>query len=218
MSVKPVDAPDQKLHSPRIQNQCRYFTSWIGGYTPDLVPPSMLHFLDCLFYAQLFSTIWTLSTSHYHVADPAAILQQRLNILHCQLELYLHSELIDDMDITLACMREFMLKDPSVGRVNVNFLQAFIAPALCTLEIPERFLGTTPIETLAAFISTSGCKPQVARVTEKRGRKEKCPLPHTARHFLQFQFSLPVVKIRTTKNSEEPEGKSRSRKRDSISD
>ncbi|KAJ6600375.1 hypothetical protein DFH09DRAFT_1070184 [Mycena vulgaris] len=132
------------------------------------------------FYAQLFSTIWTLPTSHYHVADPAASLF---------LELYLHSELIDDMDITLPCVREFMLKD---------------SPSSPTFEIPERFLGTTPIETLAAFISTSGCELQEVRVTEKRVEEEKCPLPHTARHFLQFQFSLP--KIRTIKNSEEPEG------------
>ncbi|KAJ7142460.1 hypothetical protein C8R44DRAFT_865802 [Mycena epipterygia] len=89
-------------------------------------------------WAQLTSL--TLQRVYMHECVP--VLQQTLNILHCQLELYLHSEPFDDMAITLPCVTELTLK-----------------------PIPERFLGMTPIETLAAFISTLGYELQEVRIT-----------------------------------------------------
>ncbi|KAJ7756713.1 hypothetical protein B0H14DRAFT_3599218 [Mycena olivaceomarginata] len=42
---------------------------------------------------------------------------------------------------------------------NVS-IQIFFVHALCGLEIPERFLGRDPIDSLASFIAKSGCKLQ----------------------------------------------------------
>ncbi|KAF7334427.1 F-box domain-containing protein [Mycena venus] len=161
-------------------------------------------------WAQLTSL--TLQRVYLHECVP--ILQQTLNILHCQLELFL-SELTDNIDITLPRVRELTLKDPSVGSVKVNYLQAFIVPALCTLEIPERFLGTAPIETLAAFISASGCELQEIRVTEKRGRRGEVPTT-------SYRTAFPAIPIfsfdREDSNYEESEeGDSRFREYDSNS-
>jgi hypothetical protein len=50
----------------------------------------------------------------------------------------------------------------------IDFLRTLIVPALCSLEIPEQFLGPNPIESLAALISKSGCKLEEVEITGPR--------------------------------------------------
>jgi len=95
----------------------------------------------------------------------ATVLQQTPNLVHCELELYSLSE-HDQIDIILPSLKELTLKDPSPeAMARINLLQPFTTPALCSLEIPEMFFGPTPIDSLASFISKSGCKLQDLRIT-----------------------------------------------------
>jgi hypothetical protein len=54
------------------------------------------------------------------------------------------------------------------GESAIDFLRTLVAPALCSLEIPEQFLGPNPIESLTAFISKSGCKLEEVQITGPR--------------------------------------------------
>jgi hypothetical protein len=47
-----------------------------------------------------------------------------------------------------------------------DFLETFIVPALRRLEIPEAFLGPSPIDSLTGFISKSGCKLDELCITD----------------------------------------------------
>jgi hypothetical protein len=44
-------------------------------------------------------------------------------------------------------------------------LDTLIVPALRTLHVPEDLLGASPIETLASFVSKSGCSLREVRIT-----------------------------------------------------
>jgi hypothetical protein len=56
------------------------------------------------------------------------------------------------------------LFDPRDG-LETNYLDTFILPELIDLKIPGRLLGSNPIDSLTSFISKSGCKLQVVRIT-----------------------------------------------------
>ncbi|KAJ7820797.1 hypothetical protein B0H13DRAFT_2682235 [Mycena leptocephala] len=98
------------------------------------------------------------------------ILQQTSSLVHCKLELFgsTNNQL---NDITLPCLESLTLINP--GRQSVmDFLKTLIVPALCSLEIPEDFLSVNPIESLAAFISKSGCKLEEVQITGPRSVPE----------------------------------------------
>ncbi|KAJ7882661.1 hypothetical protein B0H13DRAFT_1890757 [Mycena leptocephala] len=66
----------------------------------------------------------------------------------------------------------FSISQPSVTEpyegIQIADLQIFIVLALLGLEIPERFLGLDPIDSLTSFISKSGCTLQGACIAGKR--------------------------------------------------
>ncbi|KAF7342133.1 F-box domain-containing protein [Mycena venus] len=98
-----------------------------------------------------------------HIVEPRLcllILQQTTSLIHCVLGLGPEDESADHPGtITLPCLKSLVLFDIPDGPHVADFeLTTFILPTLRKLEISEKFLGTNPIESLASFISTSGCK------------------------------------------------------------
>ncbi|KAJ7818137.1 hypothetical protein B0H13DRAFT_2682936 [Mycena leptocephala] len=75
------------------------------------------------------------------------ILQKTSNLVHCELKVYFDSDGQPGPDIPF------------------HFLETFIVPALRSLKIPEEFLEPNPIESLARFISISGCKLEEVHIT-----------------------------------------------------
>jgi len=101
----------------------------------------------------------------------APVLRQTTNLVHCELELYFHRNLHNErVDVTLPCLETLALKRPSASDyyIFMNHLQMFTTPALRGLEIPEGFLEYTPINSLASFISKSGCTLHIVRITGER--------------------------------------------------
>ncbi|KAF7334441.1 F-box domain-containing protein [Mycena venus] len=99
------------------------------------------------------------------------VLRQTSNLVHCEIQLYfplLHPNDVLDV-ITFPFLESLIFKDPgsSSTPTDINPLEVFITPALYNLDIPERFLGEKPIESLTSFISKSGCNLQDLRITGK---------------------------------------------------
>ncbi|KAF7342147.1 ATP dependent helicase [Mycena venus] len=95
------------------------------------------------------------------------ILEKTASLVHCVLKLWPDDEPFDHLgSISLPCLKSMVLRNLSDDREVTDFkLTTFILPALLRLEIPEKFLGSNPINFLASFISTSGCKLQKMRIT-----------------------------------------------------
>jgi hypothetical protein len=97
----------------------------------------------------------------------ASTLQQAPNLVRCDLGICFepggHQP---GPDITLPRLKSFKLSldDPPDG-LETNYLDTFILPALIYLKIPERLLGSNPIDLLTSFISKSGCKLQEVCIT-----------------------------------------------------
>ncbi|KAJ6463607.1 hypothetical protein C8R47DRAFT_80795 [Mycena vitilis] len=97
------------------------------------------------------------------------LLQQTVNLVHCNLELANCQGLggFNDQpaDIRLLCLES--LTFTIEGEVD-SCLETFVVPALHRLEVPESFLEPHPIETLSSFISKSACKLHKVRITGAR--------------------------------------------------
>ncbi|KAJ6589360.1 hypothetical protein B0H19DRAFT_1103680 [Mycena capillaripes] len=115
-------------------------------------------------WAQLTS----LTLKHVYPHECVPILQQTSNLLHCELELFAFGgDGHPFPDIPFPRLESLVLKDP-VYEAVIGFLNTFIVPTLRRLEIPEYFLGPDPLDSLASFISKSGCKLQEVRITGDR--------------------------------------------------
>jgi hypothetical protein len=100
-------------------------------------------------------------TLHYAYAkDSMRILQQTVNLVHC--ELYLRDGDQPQTDITLSRLESLILDLVFINYISMatGFLDALIVPALRTLRIREEFLGSSPISSLTSFISRSACNLQ----------------------------------------------------------
>jgi len=96
-----------------------------------------------------------------------SLLQQTTNLVHCQLSLDTSGGDSDLPDVRLPRLESLVLN--VIGpRPVTDFLECFIVPALRSLEIPELFLGSNPIDTLGSFTSKSDCKLQEAHITGPR--------------------------------------------------
>ncbi|KAJ7817969.1 hypothetical protein B0H13DRAFT_2682990 [Mycena leptocephala] len=105
-------------------------------------------------WAQLTS----LTLSNVYLRECVTVLQKTSNLVHC--ELWLRFGSINDQlgpDIPLPCLESLTLVDPGDDPVT-DFLEKFIVPALRRLEVPNEFLGPSPLDSLTGFISKSGCK------------------------------------------------------------
>ncbi|KAJ6560158.1 hypothetical protein B0H19DRAFT_109672 [Mycena capillaripes] len=99
----------------------------------------------------------------------AAILQQTSNLVHCELNLYDfdYSPSIPPSAVTLSYLESLACTNLIVGSYD-GFLGTIIAPALRSLRVSELFLLPDPIDSLASFISNSGCALQKLRIDKTR--------------------------------------------------
>ncbi|KAJ7176294.1 hypothetical protein C8R43DRAFT_556689 [Mycena crocata] len=91
----------------------------------------------------------------------APILQQTLNLVHCELDLsFWFSTADDQLDIhILLPLLESLVIKPQPSHYVEEYLETsgFVVPSLRILHVSEALLGENPIQTLASFISKSGC-------------------------------------------------------------
>jgi hypothetical protein len=95
------------------------------------------------------------------------ILRQTSNLVHCNLGLYpVYGPSHEIPDIMLPHLESLTLKDtdPDTG-IRLSRYCTFIVPALRSLQILEEFLGESPIDELALFMSKSGCRLEKLCIT-----------------------------------------------------
>ncbi|KAJ6486218.1 hypothetical protein C8R47DRAFT_534130 [Mycena vitilis] len=107
-------------------------------------------------------TSLTLDTLFPHECIP--ILQQCTNIVFCALHVFDSDGEEPGPEIALLYLKTLVFIDLHLEQ-GTEFHESFIVPALCSLDIPERYLGADPINSLKAFISKSGCKLDEVRIT-----------------------------------------------------
>jgi hypothetical protein len=108
-------------------------------------------------WAQLTS----LTLSYFSPQHCAPILRQTSNLVHCALEFRERPKAVDLLDVTLPDLHSLTLD----GLDSEEYLETFIVPALCNLQILNSYLEPEYIPTLAAFVAKSGCKLQNLRIT-----------------------------------------------------
>ncbi|KAJ7148419.1 hypothetical protein C8R43DRAFT_518377 [Mycena crocata] len=108
----------------------------------------------------------SLTISSASPSECTPILQQTTNLVHCELTL-LEDDVSEDSepDVSLPYLESLVMDaaDDDDGPVT-GYLDTLITPALRKLEIQDAYLGSSPIHSLASFISTSGCKLQELQI------------------------------------------------------
>ncbi|KAJ7159309.1 hypothetical protein C8R43DRAFT_948240 [Mycena crocata] len=97
----------------------------------------------------------------------APVLQQTPNLVHCVLVVE-HSH-NDDMlvDVLLPQLESLVLITDNC-LADADYLDTLITPALREIHVADQCLGLNPLDSLATFISKSGCKLQSVRITGNR--------------------------------------------------
>ncbi|KAF8145288.1 hypothetical protein K438DRAFT_1991924 [Mycena galopus ATCC 62051] len=97
------------------------------------------------------------------------ILRHTINLVHCELGFIGGMEDIPDVtllslqSLTLTAWFDFIVDDTMTG-----YLETLIVPELRHLRVPESFLGLNAIDSLASFVSKSGCKLQELCITSRK--------------------------------------------------
>ncbi|KAJ6589368.1 hypothetical protein B0H19DRAFT_1103694 [Mycena capillaripes] len=114
---------------------------------------------------------WTQLTSlvlhQVYFRECIPILMQTTNLVYCELRLFRPlGENNDNVTLVLPCLQSLALNDPGL-HPGGTYLGTFLVPALRSLRIPEKFLGSSPIDELTSFISKSQCTLQEVCITGK---------------------------------------------------
>ncbi|KAF8215581.1 hypothetical protein K438DRAFT_602902 [Mycena galopus ATCC 62051] len=109
--------------------------------------------------------VTSLTLDMVYRSEYAVILRQTRNLVHFELNAFFEwdatSDLPPDHDIELPCLESFALRNQDVpNTIAAAHLSDFRVPALRILRLDQSFLGLEPIDTLASFISKSGCTLQ----------------------------------------------------------
>ncbi|KAF7343919.1 F-box domain-containing protein [Mycena venus] len=136
-----------------------------------------------------------------------AILQQTVDLVHCDLDFPIARERIHTgPDITLPYLDSLVLKNSNGGSL-IGFLDTLVVPALRILHLPERFLGATPIESLKSFISKSGCTLEQVHLTGVRTLLATDKSYHSAfPHIPDFTFQVPYIEETPTDDEDVEDG------------
>ncbi|KAJ7173556.1 hypothetical protein C8R46DRAFT_946230 [Mycena filopes] len=122
------------------------------------------------------------------------VLEQSPNLIFCHLSFIWDDDETNLPGITLRSLTTLKLAaDPFA-----NYLYTFTVPSLCCLDITEDFLGPTPLQYLASFISKSGCSLQELIMREGHS------IPRSAyrKTFPSINFSFFGDDEKVTKDSE----------------
>ncbi|KAJ7016217.1 hypothetical protein C8F04DRAFT_565170 [Mycena alexandri] len=112
-------------------------------------------------WAQLTS----LRLNRVYPRECVAILKETPNLVYCELRLFDDHHASPVPDILHPHLETLILLEGQ-GPV-ANYLGTFIVPSLLTLRVPEPFLGPSPIDSLASFISKSRCELKDVRITNR---------------------------------------------------
>jgi hypothetical protein len=113
------------------------------------------------------------------------VLQQAANLTHCELELYNDFYGTSVANVVLPSLQSLTLNDPDPVVHRVDQIQTFVVPALCSLEIPERFLDQTPLIRCLRLYRNRAADSSVCGSSAK----DQYSSTPTARHFLRFRCS-----------------------------
>ncbi|KAJ7629806.1 hypothetical protein DFH06DRAFT_1225441 [Mycena polygramma] len=134
----------------------------------------MLRTLSLTADAPHFTFPWTQLTSLNLPSTQLSILAQTRNLIHCELRVHYRDE--DDAepqrDIHLPCLESLTVIDFDHSPLP-HLIPTLVTPALRSLEIPEDFLSPSPIDSLTAFLSKSGCRLEELRLTGERTLPER---------------------------------------------
>ncbi|KAJ7659329.1 hypothetical protein DFH06DRAFT_1472691 [Mycena polygramma] len=123
--------------------------------------------------AAAYATLpWTQLTSLtlriLYFSNCLRVLQQTTNLVHCELDIHPDENLPAVYpDLTFPRLESLALNNLNAGPMT-GCLDSFIAPGLRRLQLQEIFLRPNPLDSLASFISKSGCKLKELCITGKR--------------------------------------------------
>ncbi|KAJ7186502.1 hypothetical protein C8R46DRAFT_276105 [Mycena filopes] len=118
--------------------------------------------LIALPWAQLTSLMLNNATA----GECVSILQATPDLVHCTVCDVAPSRFEDLQHVTLLSLQSLTLDSGWVSTLP-DLLAVLVVPALHILQIRDYCLGENPPETLALFITTSGCRLEELRVTGK---------------------------------------------------
>jgi hypothetical protein len=96
-------------------------------------------------------------------AEYVPILNQTINLVQCELEIYDEGDGYHPGDITLRCLESLVLAPADRDMQPMGYLDPFILPALRRLEFPHEFLAD-PLVALRSLISRSQCTLETVRI------------------------------------------------------
>ncbi|KAF8207658.1 hypothetical protein K438DRAFT_1813985 [Mycena galopus ATCC 62051] len=108
-----------------------------------------------------------------YLRECVPIFKQSSSLLHCKLHLFYFAD-ESSVNITHLRLESLVLYDAialwhdAKYQPPSQYLESFNTPALCSLDIPERFLGPNPILSLKEFVSKSGSKLREVHITDQR--------------------------------------------------
>ncbi|KAJ6456453.1 hypothetical protein C8R45DRAFT_943654 [Mycena sanguinolenta] len=111
-----------------------------------------------------------LALEYGEVHNYVQILTQTLNLIQCALIIGNYNPGFDEvttggLDLALPRLESLVMKHSAPWRqIDARFLQSFVVPSLCRLELQEIFLGKDPMHELKSFISKSRCALQEVRI------------------------------------------------------
>jgi hypothetical protein len=134
-----------------------------------LLRTAILNYFAALNVILPWTQLTSLTLERIYLHEGVLILQQAANLVHCELEICDLPGTSPRVDVALPSLESLTLSFPAwdMGINENKYLQAFIAPALSRLEIPER-LGPDPIHSLSSFILKSRCKLQRVQIVGQR--------------------------------------------------
>ncbi|KAJ7629809.1 hypothetical protein DFH06DRAFT_710277 [Mycena polygramma] len=138
----------------------------VGAHAVPLLRTVALNDLAAVRIILPWTQITSLTLIRVFASECMPILAQTFNLLYCELRVFHDSS--DDRDeliqLSLPCLESLNLIHCGIRPVK-HLLPTFLVPALRRLKIPESFLAPDPIDTLAKFVSISGCKLEELCIT-----------------------------------------------------
>ncbi|KAJ7020257.1 hypothetical protein C8F04DRAFT_304309 [Mycena alexandri] len=101
------------------------------------------------------------------------VLQLTSNLVYCKLTIAESSGVHRARpDVTLLCLESLTLEPHRLNTKTSGYLETFIVPTLCHLQVKEQLLGSEPVDSLTTFVSKSECTLEAIYISGKRRLSE----------------------------------------------